>query len=62
MIQAAWRLVPCPLCNALAGERCKAAYSWERESSRLTTAHVSRIAAGKAKRKGRNVSGSRARR
>jgi hypothetical protein len=52
MIQAAWRKVECPTCGAKVDSRC----------GRGGMIHVARIAAGKAKRKGRNVSGSRARR
>jgi len=61
MIQAAWRAVACPTCGAWEYAYC---VTNERHffHKRASHPHVARIAAGKAKRKGRNVSGSRARR
>ncbi len=65
MIQAAWRAVVCPKCDAPIGERCGPNVmfmGFKFIKPRSGYAHVARVAAGKAKRKGRNVSGSRARR
>ncbi len=52
MIQAAWRKVKCETCGIGAGFLCRTG-DWRAASH----PHVARIAAGKAKRKGRHTGG-----
>ncbi len=61
MIQAAWRNVECPTCWAYRGQRCvpiaKMGLNLLVMGVKKTAPHVARIAAGKAKRKGRHTGG-----
>ncbi len=56
MIQAAWLKVPCYKCGAQVGNRCR---YFHFPDGFVTSGHVhvARIAAGKAKRKGRHTGG-----